>query len=295
MTIIDDIAEQRMFARARDGLSPSELDEARVLAKLEQHFAEHALSQHEQPSPEQSGSPAVDHGGASLGKLARVLRVLVTRPIASVACTVVLGVLGVMAPTLVARVWRNDTQSEQRKPAVVPLAGAPAKLADAAGSGEVAGGAVLVAEQEPAEAVHSAAEDSQPPAATKHKRRRAPPRCPEGDGCPALPAARIIAPSPEPAPPPAAVTSLRVELEVLKEAERAVRERQPARALELLASFERESRDGAGRMQQERAATKAIARCALGESRHTVYAEFVRAYPRSAYAERVRHSCIPGL
>jgi hypothetical protein len=48
-------------------------------------------------------------------------------------------------------------------------------------------------------------------------------------------------------------------------------------------------------MQEERAATKAVARCALTQqSRQAVQEEFVQAYPHSAYVERVRQSCVPG-
>lgn len=289
--MIDDIEEQRLLARARRGLSPCELDEARVLAKLEQRLAEGSELQSE-PRESPTRSPATGSGREHRSEGARGLRPRMAALLTAAAGALLLTALGSIR---VARLWRADTHGQRANhggvtaPKAVEAGGfLPVPDEHLATSGSAAQAGQLPGTE--------AAQDSPvgPPlsaAPAAKAKRRAPPPCPKRDDCRMLPAARVIAPSP---PPPEAVPSLRAELEALKSSERAVREHQPARALEILASFEREAH-GSGSMQQERAATQAMARCAL-ERAHgpSLYEAFVRAYPRSAYAVRVRRSCEPG-
>ena len=293
--MIDDIEEQRLLARARRGLSPCELDEARVLAQLEQRLAEGSELQSE-PRESPTRSPATGSGREHRSEGARGLRPRMAALLTAGAGALLLTALG---SARVAQLWRANTHVQRTSregvtaPKAVEAGGlvlVPDKTLDNPGS-------VAQARQLPGtEAAQDSPVEAPLPAAPAAKaKRRAPPRCPKPDDCRALPAARVIAsPPPPPSPPPEAVPSLRAELEALKSSERALRERQPARALDILANFEREAHGG-GSMQQERAATQAMARCTLGqEHRPAVYQAFVRSYPRSAYAERVRRSCEPG-
>lgn len=98
----------------------------------------------------------------------------------------------------------------------------------------------------------------------------------------------------EPPPPAAApASSLSKELAALREAQRALREGQPAHALSVLTSFE-EATPGPGAMQEERHAAATMARCALtarGETKQ-LYDEFMQRYPNSAYAARLQRTCL---
>jgi hypothetical protein len=92
--------------------------------------------------------------------------------------------------------------------------------------------------------------------------------------------------TPSPAPP-----SLEDEVRGVRAVERALREGSPSLALALLTELDRTVPDG--RLVEERAATGAIARCALGRVPFGVdlAAEFGDRYPESAYLKRVRQSC----
>lgn len=104
----------------------------------------------------------------------------------------------------------------------------------------------------------------------------------------AAPSSQAAVANAQVAPLPAA--SLRPELDALQRAERALRDGRPELALEILRACDREV--GKGTLQQERAAAEFVARCALTpQPRPDLFSEFTRAYPHSAYAERVRRSC----
>lgn len=98
--------------------------------------------------------------------------------------------------------------------------------------------------------------------------------------------------APEPSP------SLDAEIKALRAIERALRNREPQRALELLAALDREVAEG--QMLEERAAARAMARCekgALSDSPDPAEAmqrvlEFSQAYPASVYFTRVRTTCL---
>ena len=96
-------------------------------------------------------------------------------------------------------------------------------------------------------------------------------------------------------PPPAAApaSSLSKELAALREAQRALREGQPSRALAVLTSFE-QANAGPGAMQEERHAAATMARCALAQGSETkqLYDDFMQRYPKSAYAARLQRTCL---
>jgi hypothetical protein len=92
-------------------------------------------------------------------------------------------------------------------------------------------------------------------------------------------------------PPVSAQDSLRVEVELLSQAQEAMRARQPARALELLDQHAEQFPHG--KLRPERLAARVLALCALG---HTAEARqqaqnFLSEEPSSPLVERVRGSC----
>jgi hypothetical protein len=91
----------------------------------------------------------------------------------------------------------------------------------------------------------------------------------------------------------AAEASLDQEVRALRAVERALRDRQPALAMALLAELDRAI--PRGRLVEERQATATIARCAVGDVPFDVdLAEmFADQYPASVYLDRVRRSCGP--
>ena len=128
----------------------------------------------------------------------------------------------------------------------------------------------------------------------KDKKRSTRKRCHAADGserpCPAPASPTALAATP--APSAEFQLSLRHELDALRKAERALREKQPARALETLEAFERTAAGG-GKMQEERSAAATVARCALTASDgKELHDAFVRRYPSSAYALRIKQTCL---
>jgi hypothetical protein len=98
---------------------------------------------------------------------------------------------------------------------------------------------------------------------------------------------------PEPVPTEPDPHALARELRALRRVERALREQQPRRALELLGELDRDVPEG--RLVEERLATFLMARCALGLGTPArLRGEFNDAYPRSVYRARVEQSCGDG-
>jgi hypothetical protein len=84
--------------------------------------------------------------------------------------------------------------------------------------------------------------------------------------------------------------SLQLELRALRNIERALRDNQPRRALELLAELDRDVPEGA--LAEERFAAFQMARCALELGTPTrLSAEFSVQYPNSVYRARVEQTC----
>ena len=98
------------------------------------------------------------------------------------------------------------------------------------------------------------------------------------------------------APPPN--RSLDAEVKTLRLVERALRNREPRRALDLLAQLDRDV--PSGQMIEERAAARAMARCEQSAASGTLeqaevmqrVLEFSQQYPASVYFARVRQTCL---
>jgi hypothetical protein len=105
------------------------------------------------------------------------------------------------------------------------------------------------------------------------------------------PAAR----APRATPPAVTATSpaesLEAEVRTLRGAERALRDHQPGLALALLRELDRAVPNG--KLIEEREATAAIARCALGQVPFGVdlAGDFAQRHPRSVYLQRVEQAC----
>lgn len=133
-----------------------------------------------------------------------------------------------------------------------------------------------------------------PEPVTPAKEKKPPRKRCRGEPC-ASASTKPVEPVPVSPPPPPAVapSPLSQELAALREAQRALREGQPAHALAVLNDFE-QAHEGAGSMQEERHAAATMARCALAQ--HTdakpLYDAFVQRYPNSAYAARLQHVCL---
>jgi hypothetical protein len=108
-------------------------------------------------------------------------------------------------------------------------------------------------------------------------------------------AAATLAPAPEPA---VVSSSLDAEVKALRSVERALRNREPRRALELLAQLDLTTANG--QLLEERAAARAMALCDERAASRTVdraeamqrVLEFSQRYPASVYFARVRRTCL---
>jgi len=88
-----------------------------------------------------------------------------------------------------------------------------------------------------------------------------------------------------------APSTLGAELALLASAQRALREHQPQRALEL--AQQHAARFVSGSLGEERRGIEALAHCQLGEPGHATVANFLAQAPSSPLAARVRKECAP--
>jgi hypothetical protein len=88
---------------------------------------------------------------------------------------------------------------------------------------------------------------------------------------------------------PQAPSTLGAELALLSLAQRALREHQPERALEL--AQQHAARFGSGRLAEERRGIEALAHCQLGQPSHAAVAGFLALAPHSPLAARVQKEC----
>jgi hypothetical protein len=96
------------------------------------------------------------------------------------------------------------------------------------------------------------------------------------------------APAPAELEPPA--QSLELEVRAMRAVERALRDEQPRRALELLADLDRTVPGGA--LAEERSAAFLMARCTLGFGTPAkLLREFEALHPGSVYLTRVAQAC----
>jgi hypothetical protein len=91
--------------------------------------------------------------------------------------------------------------------------------------------------------------------------------------------------------PKTGAESLAAEVRALRNTERALREQNPGLAAAFLDGLDREI--PGGQMREERAALRAIARCAAGDQPFGISLsdEFTQAFPSSAYRARVEQAC----
>jgi hypothetical protein len=96
---------------------------------------------------------------------------------------------------------------------------------------------------------------------------------------------------PSPAPEPAGPATVSAEAELLRRADAARKAGDASRALDLL--DEHRARFPTGILVQEREAERVVVLCALGRTgdAHVAAAAFLRDWPRSPLAGRVRGSC----
>lgn len=108
---------------------------------------------------------------------------------------------------------------------------------------------------------------------------------------PALPEAEAEGPASSITSPRRRPLGLGTELSSVRDADRALNTGDPARALAILDELDRSP---GGALRQERAALRALAHCQLETPSATDRARrFLRAYPGSVYAQRVRSACEP--
>lgn len=276
--------DNELIERARRALSPRDADQARVLAALsERLFAPHAGGPVPSAAPSHlvhGALPSLDAAGTSLTGAAGSSRSW---------GWVWKGALPLVSVTVLGLLWLTSRADHDRKPA---RGDAPPQVSAAVSPAPFVKDVELLAHEQPASPAPEA-----PPAPKPDKKHPARKRCHAANGgerpCPAPPAPTALAAaatSDEPAKP--AESSLRQELEALRKAERALREHQPAHALEVLEAYEHAAA-GSGAMQEERNAASTVARCALAaDGGEGLYQSFVRRYPSSAYAARVRQTCV---
>jgi len=321
MTRHDDAAE--LIERARRALSPREGDQARVLAALDARLFT--------PPPAQqltaAGSRARSlHRSAWLWKgllplaLVGVIGLMVSRTSqparpregASSAAPALATVVQSLS-ALPVGVPDDAKPQEHAVPAALATGEpAPGRATPPATNGPAPSGAASLATGGPAPSRAASPATNGLATGDPAPRRVAPPatggaapkperkkparkKCRAADGgerpcpSPAAPTALAMAESDDPGEP--AGSSLRLELEALRGAERALRERQPAAALALLEDLER-TLSGGGLMREERFAAATMARCALdANAGPTLLQHFTHHFPSSAYAARVRQGC----
>jgi hypothetical protein len=256
--------------RARQGLSPREADQARVLAALEQRL--------DLPTPKHANNVSLPTPKPSFGLPVQwLLRTLL--PLAS------LGAVGLYLATHSAPAAAPPPKRQPVKPVAAVVSAPPLELSDA----------LRAVQEEPSPAPAFKPSEK----ATDKPEKKAPARkkCRAADGgerpCPSgKSASKTALASAE----PAAAPSLNRELAALREAQRALRHGKAAEALAVLSAFEHDN-PGPGAMQEERNAAATMARCALAqqpEASRELYDAFVQRYPKSAYAARLHRTCLDG-
>jgi len=253
--------ERELVAGARRGLAPGAEDAARVLNRARLAIASGVAD------PAAMAQPSALKA-ALTGTLAKNVAVWT-------AAAVVSAVLGYNAGFVVG----ERRAREQTAPAHAPPAPAPRD--------EVRTAAPVLTPR-PQEQPIAAGPAMEPPVVLK-------PRA-SSKAAPA-PIAEPVATPVEPATT-AASSSLDVEIKTLRIVERALRNREPSRALELLTQLDRDVAQG--QMLEERAAARAVASCEARAAASTVdraelmqiVLEFSQHYPASVYFARVRKTCL---
>jgi hypothetical protein len=277
--------ELLLLERARRAHEPSHLDVARVLQKTRVAIAAGAVV---------TGA-AVGVGfwakhGASLSALLQgsvLPKLLIALSIAGAGAA---GYgIGYQQARKHASLERGSAQNVRNGGPGMELPGAPASSAPAALIVDPGRPNAVAATIEPAAVEEPSTDLGAKPHASSARRR---PANTTVDGVPAAEATLLEQPNDTLAAP----ASLSAELTALRRVERALREREPGRALALLDRLDAQVPEG--RLLEERAAARTMARCAVsqlkGETRDAMQSvlEFSRSYPASVYFERVRGTCL---
>ena len=307
MTQHDPVDIEAWLEDARRALSPRATDQARVLTALEQRLslpaepsADRSTDMHS-PAEAPPAAPAVEHAvkGAVKGNAGLALgsaQVLVRWALRALLPVAGIGALALVA-TQLHTLHVNDATPSLRpaKPMAAAVTGAQPLTTKPEAATQPVDRPQLAAASEPQPRDRS--ENNGDKSAPKKKPQRKKCRAANGQERPceikASETALAIA-TPEPAALPPAAASLRQELEALRQAQSALRSGQAAQALAVLEAFEREA-DGPGEMQEERAAAVTMARCALVQAepdKRELYSAFAQRYPKSAYAARLRRTCL---
>lgn len=267
---MNDLEERarRMLDAARPGHNPTAADTARVRAALKARVLAEPLLL------EPSIPPGVAPAGASgvLGKLIVALGVGGSLGFAA-------GVYAATAlwPGLLAR--PSETAVADAAPPATGAVAAPA----APGTDREAATPSRLGDAEP-DAVERAPSPSHP--ATQNTDDRAASSPP----LPARSTAQRAASGARPVSTAPAVSPLKAELDGLRRAQELLYQGRPAWAIARLDELDRA---GVGSvLEEERAATRAIAECRLGGDGERQASEYARRFPRSAHLERVRSSCM---
>jgi hypothetical protein len=254
MIDVEDAAEP-LFEELRRVLAPSHADQARVLAALEGRLAggsEPPLQRDERDAAGSSGAPSSQKGSRWTQRLA------ILKPLG-------LSVLAAFLFGVGASSFLQTSRSAQPPARVQPLAARVVPVPPPAPP---------MPPTPTAPAVVSPSVPIAAPALSAPRHRHV-----------ANPSTPRVERGAQESP-----ASLRIELDALQRAELALRDRQPARALDILNECERNVVPG--RMREERQAAAFVARCALFPDQHAaMLSEFTHDYPRSAYAARVQRSC----
>jgi hypothetical protein len=256
MNMSHDLDELTIVAAARAALSPRAADQQRVRRAVTVALAGTA-----------AGATAV----AAAGTAARsAMGMAGGWPLKLLLASVAVAAVGGGGYGLGYRAGRREAMSP-------PVSTIPAAVENAAPSAPTATLLAPVAATAPEERPAPVARRAGAVVARVEERR------PSGKAKPAPVTASGLSPS----------ESLAHEVRALRAVERALRGNQPSLALALLQQLEQAVPDG--RLQEERKATSAMARCLAGVVPFGVdlAQDFADAYPRSVYLPRVQQSCLP--
>jgi hypothetical protein len=275
---------------ARAGLAPSQPDQSRVLAALEQRLGLPPASAPVEPTQPtlRSADPQPSAAETASVAAATVATSRLTRTALRLARIAAITLTGAAAVALLVQLRRAEPPSAAVPPSTPEAPSAQAAPAPDPALAPAIAGDVVEAER-PTEA-----EETDKPAPKPAPRKK----CRAANGTerpcrtaqePSAVAQSAPAPAaPEPEPP---TSSLREELTALRGAELALRTGKPAQALEVLDAYARKATTE-GKLLEERAAVASMARCQVSPSEaRTVLEAFLQRYPNSAYNVRIRQSC----
>jgi hypothetical protein len=260
--------ELAVLAAARRAISPAAADSERVLAATLR--ALHAPAAAVSAEPLHAAERATGATGWLWGAQSRLARIAIALSIA--------GASGAIGYELGRRSVRSDVTPARRAQQGQAMPGLEPPLAPPGDPARRAPERASAAD--PAIGAQPATPVITDPAARGRSARHG-----RGEDGRATPAGGASPAAPSPA------QSLELEIRALERVERALREREPRRALELLGELDRAV--PGGKLQEERAAAFMMARCALGFGTPAVILrDFAKSHPQSVYFARVQQTCL---